>query len=283
MCAGSRPAGMRDGAAASPIEPRWCAIVTATAAQSMPGACELEPRACELERGACELRREACELKRGACELRRGAFELRRGTCELERGACELKPEACELERGACELERGACELRRGACELERGACDSSSRPCESKPGTCESRPAACRFQSGYARGVLDCWRETGGHGRNPFVAASSGRVDQPRMATSRRQDPAQHRRTSVRRLGSLQRRPSPPTRSRTTGANCRGGWQRDAGGTAPARGAVTRLPWSKRAACRRRASSRVAGRGRCGWRCPRRASCRGCGRTCCS
>jgi hypothetical protein len=148
----------------------------------------------------------------------------------------------------------------------------------------CESRPAACRFQSGYARGVLDCWRETGGYGRNPLVAARS---PQGRTATHRDVPTAklctQHCRTSVRRLASLQRRPSPPTRSRPTGANCRGEWERGAGGTAPARGAVTRLPSLKRAACRRRASSRVAGRGRCGWRCPRRASCRGCGRTCCS
>ena len=138
-------------------------------------------------------------------------------------------------------------------------------------------------FSQGMPAGSSTVGVRPAATGETRSLPPARGRVDQPRMATSRRQDPAQHRRTSVRRLASLQRRPSLPTRSRPTGANCRGEWQRGAGGTSPARGAVTRLPSSKRAACRRRASSRVAGRGRCGSRCPRRASCRGCGRTCCS
>jgi len=132
-----------------------------------PGACELQQGACESKRGACESKPGACELKRGACELKRGTCELKPGACELERGACESKPGACELKRGACELEPGACESKRGACESKPGAC-------ELKPETCESRPALCNFRAGYARGVLDSWRETGGYGRKPFVAARS-------------------------------------------------------------------------------------------------------------
>jgi hypothetical protein len=196
-----------------------------------------------------------------------------------------VRVEARGVRAGARSVRAGARGVRAEArgVRVEARAVRLKPEACESKPGACESRPAACRFQSGYARGVLDCWRETGGHGRNPLVAARSR---QGRPAThGRRPDgnAAQQCRTSVRRLASLQRRPSSPTRSRPTGANCRGEWQRGAGGTAPARATVTRLPSSKRAASRRRASSRVAGRGRCGWRCPRRASCRGCGRTCCS
>jgi hypothetical protein len=113
-------------------------------------------------------------LKPGACELERGACESKPGACESKPGACESKPGACESKPGACELEPGACESKPGACELEPGACELEPGACESKPETCESRPAPCNFRAGYARGVLDSWRETGGYGRKPFVAARS-------------------------------------------------------------------------------------------------------------